>query len=1306
MSELIELTDFEARYPSVNDPEIQTKIAAKWEFARLASNPRDFHINPSGLYNHQELTRRLLNNYSRMVLMYKTGTGKSHFIGGLGEAVKDARAEGRGIKGVIIVVKGKTQVYDMKRTLVCKSTHGRYLVDVAPGSSERGLKNTISRALGEWYDIRTYGAFAKEIAKLETREAISERFSDYVIVFDEFHNIRLLNERLNLLSQNRNRPLKPSEDITLQMWKLSHYSQRSIVLGLSASIVINNVQEAVSTLNIILPENRQIPRETRMSTISVEELETYVRGHISYVRDPDTQVYRMNIGTRDNYVQESNGVQYPSNLVFEFLPMSKKHTRSYRIAYLMERNAMDEDNQDNFRISARQASRAIYPDGSWGNDGFNRYILPNKGWYKPQKDLLSYIKDGTMGNLSPSIAKLIEICRRAKGLVVVFDELVDGSGLNYNAVVMDATGLFEKFDGSSSMFISSGRSGAAPYCGGNKRDRKVRPEIKSISATGKIRYTMINKDTPNSHLPNILEAISSPENKNSDYIRVVMISGRGKEGINFDNMLYYVQYAGVWTPTTEEQASSRGFRSTSHTYLLGKVIERVAREGMSEIELRIAAEKGADENTLKALSQPMDQELASKWSNVIVEMYRFTTLPDSETGNIIVDITEEDINRLTKFGLSKARPEYLYLKDTGISDEFLVSLAGGMDRKTAISLLNYINNPKIASSGQEDIPANFKGYNYTEEDIVRFTKGQYNPMEIAYIENYASLDVAIPNSMNRSQAIETLNFIYKANTNRRLPSIDVTMYRYTENKDIEFSVFRNKLQRCAIDCLIQRNRNIRPEDKDFSKASDYGPANWKCFSPPPSELDYSTSDAFYMNESIDLIKPYLLEYFKINGSGTIEEILDSLNLPPELERYNRVKYVEIALARMIIDKEMVDERFGFAVYIQENMGKYITVKEFPTEVLTGLDHTTSYYGSTFMVHNKRQIDKFVTEKELGTVDDKLKSIASIPMSMDNYNTVLKKTIISMHVETQVSILESAIVKLVSGRSDQLNNAILHSFRFVYFNLPEPLRLIQMVTNTGKSRGRKPKALKELEDSILLGEPNAERVYIHNLYSHSQGHVKYNHVNSIKSISGKTRIYKPSEGKWRDTAEYESKVYKMYMEAVIKRRIDEFNERFPVAYKVDIGDDIFRIMDVLNDKQKTKVIVEQEQGGRGRGRGRGRPPKSATEDGGKRDKNRGIDCTSITIPRLTVMAYNLGIPSPDIGVDIEEQSKDDALMMKYNLNDAELKVWKQTPSIARPERSKYLEMYDMLYYAEQWRKGSMCKLLNEFFESKEMVLYLR
>src|SRR5207237_876269 len=71
------------------------------------------------------------------------------------------------------------------------------------------------------------------------------------------------------------------------LWRLTHIPDRCKIVGLTATLIIDVVEQAPSVLNLFLPVDRQFSSEDRLDKMSLQQVEAKTRGMISYVRALD-----------------------------------------------------------------------------------------------------------------------------------------------------------------------------------------------------------------------------------------------------------------------------------------------------------------------------------------------------------------------------------------------------------------------------------------------------------------------------------------------------------------------------------------------------------------------------------------------------------------------------------------------------------------------------------------------------------------------------------------------------------------------------------------------------------------------------------------------------------------------------------------------------------------------------------------------------------------------------------------------------------------------------------------------------------
>ena len=185
---------------------------------------------------------------------------------------------------------------------MCICTDGFYETDsIRNAPDEKAQKKNVTTSLKRWYQIFTYGSFASKLEAMSDAE-IKARFSGSIVFIDEVHNLRT--EKITDAGKQRSK--KKTYD---QLWRLNHIAERCIHIIASATPMVNKVSEIGPIMNLILPEDNQFGPDIDFENITLEQLEPYMRGKISYVRALDTGAVKTFIGIAVGYSKRI----YPSS---------------------------------------------------------------------------------------------------------------------------------------------------------------------------------------------------------------------------------------------------------------------------------------------------------------------------------------------------------------------------------------------------------------------------------------------------------------------------------------------------------------------------------------------------------------------------------------------------------------------------------------------------------------------------------------------------------------------------------------------------------------------------------------------------------------------------------------------------------------------------------------------------------------------------------------------------------------------------------------------------------------------------------
>lgn len=512
----------------------------------------EFPDEVGGLLKHQKIISRFFSsrtNYDQLLLVHEMGSGKSCTAIG---AIEEIKLVG-GFKKVLYLAKGEALINNFINELIFKCTDGRYIPENYEKLSKLEQTHRKKKMVKDYYIFNTFETFAKYINNTNDF-MIKKEYNNCIIVIDEVHNLRIQEKigGLNLYNQ---------------FLRFLHVIEGSKILLLSGTPMKDNVKEISSIMNLILPfkdNSPQLPtgedflREYFnkkgndlfiIKNSKIDELKKQMKGRVSYLRSIQSSIKVDYEGKKLGELKHLN--------VFED-KMSNFQSRVYNKAYKID----TEGDKEGIYSNSRQASLFVFPDETFGQEGFNNYIKSNKVGQvfitdngkkkktmsftlKPElkKEIEGVTEDEKLEKLSKFSSKYADAiknilnARDTGKCVFVYNEFVSGGGLILFGLLLELFGF-----------------------------TKATSTEKHNSF--KARYaSLTNLTSTDTQIRDIVSRFNKKDNVNGKVINVIIGSRKISEGFSFQN----IQIEEILTPwfnySETSQAIARGIRFGSHRML-------------------------------------------------------------------------------------------------------------------------------------------------------------------------------------------------------------------------------------------------------------------------------------------------------------------------------------------------------------------------------------------------------------------------------------------------------------------------------------------------------------------------------------------------------------------------------------------------------------------------------------------------------------------------------------------------------------------------------------------------------------------
>lgn len=153
-----------------------------------------------------------------------------------------------------------------------------------------------------------------------------------------------------------------------------------------------------------------------------------------------------------------------------------------------------------------------------------------------------------------------------------------------------------------------------------------------------------------------------------------------------------------------------------------------------------------------------------------------------------------------------------------------------------------------------------------------------------------------------------------------IQSIDMRMYKTSENKDISIKRIERLLKESAVDCSLAYNRNFKPSAVDGSRDCDYDKCKYKCDDMDEEEmknlsddeLDKSTYQLYYAKN-----RKEISEKIKNMFTSTFKLFLDEIFADKNFKQYTQFEILKV-IRSMIDENDQIINKYGFISFLRED----------------------------------------------------------------------------------------------------------------------------------------------------------------------------------------------------------------------------------------------------------------------------------------------------------------------------------------------------------------------------------------------------
>jgi superfamily II DNA or RNA helicase len=516
-------------YEDTDSPGFYTSINNKKEFADNSINSKRIAAD-CYQYNQRFLANFVnpLTQYNSVLINHQPGLGKTLSSIGIAENFK------KHFK-IIVFVKNKILELNFRKELIysCSNYVSKEQLEIISNYPDKGNFDAIelrdltikkiNSAIDKHYSFYTYGGLLGDNPQNKPKN-----MNNSVVIFDEIHNAignNFYGEIMQIMKKSYNfktillsaTPVFESITEIFEISNLLNVQQTKNLLPirgdlLTTKMVVKSVKTPGSFLNDSIAE---------ISAKGKLALKESLRGKVSYL-NIDLQntsfAKKEYIGTPISKKGVSLNILESKMTPIQFKAYSKTilPNQHQSVSSSKGENVLFKDSSD--------ISTMIFPDGSFGKKGYQKYIKargPN-----------SVLQLSSLKELSPKIHSLVKIVKESPGLIFLYSNYV-----NYGGTSLLAAALTE--------------NGFSNY---------------STRAPGP-KFVVFGEGVSDKKRQKLLSILNDKRNIDGKDIKIIIGSPSISEGVSFKNIRSIHILEPHWNLSRIDQIIGRGIRFRSHSQL-------------------------------------------------------------------------------------------------------------------------------------------------------------------------------------------------------------------------------------------------------------------------------------------------------------------------------------------------------------------------------------------------------------------------------------------------------------------------------------------------------------------------------------------------------------------------------------------------------------------------------------------------------------------------------------------------------------------------------------------------------------------
>jgi superfamily II DNA or RNA helicase len=274
--------------------------------------------------------------------------------------------------------------------------------------------------------------------------------------------------------------------------------------------------------------------------------------------------------------------------------------------------------------------------------------------------------------------------------------------------------------------------------------------------------------------------------------------------------------------------------------------------------------------------------------------------------------------------------------------------------------------------------------------------------------------------------------------NRNIQSIDYLMYEISEIKDLKIKQIERICKEMAVDCALNKRRNLLESDRDYTRECEYQTCNYVCNNVPDKYIQEKLEGLFKDKNILDTYNLYYGEKLVKSTINIIQQLFKrqfNIHIKELMKHFADLSFILLirSLKYMIQHNIPIFNKYGFICYLKYERNVFFLVDN----IQSPSSYFVNYYTSHPPAYVKKQFKTIILDNQINNISKIINVINDFDLKDQDKYKYASNLIFELEPELQEQLIEYSIInKMLDPTEKNIKELTLKLFNSDIVELPE------------------------------------------------------------------------------------------------------------------------------------------------------------------------------------------------------------------------------------------------------------------------------